>query len=955
MKKGTKIVQGQYSIQEKLGPGPFGTLYLALDRKSGADVAVLSMEGSLDDEEIAILGEFQIYFNRLAALDHPSIAKFHGFAEDGNDCFLVMEHVPHPSLGEYLASQPGKQVSLGEAVRLCGQIADALDLAHKNSLLHLQLTPDTLRVSPDGVVKITGLGLTAVGHALSNFPATDEEEDEEEKSEGGSDGTTAEGEPISPFTAPEQIEGAALTPATDQFALGALFYQMISGDAPFGQVDLEVRRRAIMEEVPPPLKSLSPLQNQALLHAIAKNKRYRFNSCGEFITVMLKSIEPKSRSPQLLVILAVIALFAGLGWQFTRDEEPAPPPTATTPPPAPEKTTPAPVAAIPAPPPVSPAPQQPMPQPQAATPRTAPGTAMLHLFTKPPGAIVHLDGQKLGVTPFAGEKLPSGPHQIRLTHRYYGSVEETLNLVDGAIVKRTYDLPPGYGSLTIDSAPSGAEVTLNGQPLGSPTPVTLGQLQAGRHEVKLKKAPCLTGAANPEVMAETMAKVEIALQGEGLVPYQGECLPPDVASRREAVRIEALKKELLALAEEDFNANRMVLPPEGNALERFRAVLEIEPENAQATKGVLRIVERYHLFAGKALDAGDLTQADRLLATVAEVKAGRAAAERQAALSGRLEQLRLIEPQINHARAALANKDWTLANDALAMAEKILPGHPEIARLRKRIAEQRVKPESNPRPGMQWRESSTGITFTWIPGGCFSMGAADDSGDDGSAATRETPVHEVCVDSFWMGVAEVTNAQYRRFQADHDSGQMSNINLNQDGLPVVNVSWSQAAAFARWLTLGDPDNAYRLPTEAEWEFAARADVAGPTYWPSERPELACQFANVLDRSAFRVFQSTPYLNCDDGHPAAARVAGRRPNPWGLYDMLGNAAEWVMDRLGPYVDDREENPLGPASGDLRVIRGGGFDTHPQDLRLTKRAGAAPGYQAPSLGFRLVKSH
>ncbi len=150
----------------------------------------------------------------------------------------------------------------------------------------------------------------------------------------------------------------------------------------------------------------------------------------------------------------------------------------------------------------------------------------------------------------------------------------------------------------------------------------------------------------------------------------------------------------------------------------------------------------------------------------------------------------------------------------------------------------------HPEPGATWTEPVTGMAFVWVPGGCYQMGS--NKGD-----SYEKPVHQVCLDGFWMGKYEVTNRQFRMFRPGHDSKDYKGVDLNGDNQPAVYVSWNDAKAFIAWLNKKG-GKTYSLPTEAQWEYACRAGTVTMRYWgDSERD--ACVYANVHDETPKKTF------------------------------------------------------------------------------------------------------
>ncbi len=250
-----------------------------------------------------------------------------------------------------------------------------------------------------------------------------------------------------------------------------------------------------------------------------------------------------------------------------------------------------------------------------------------------------------------------------------------------------------------------------------------------------------------------------------------------------------------------------------------------------------------------------------------------------------------------------------------------------------------------------WREPMSGIEFVWIPGGCFEMGSRNAEKDRYS---NEGPIHNVCVDGFWMGRHEVTNAQYRRFRPGHNSKSYKGHSLNEDNQPVVYVNSNDAKAFAAWLSDQDSGKyTFRLPTEAEWEFACRAGTKTARFWGNDSDD-ACSYANVADRSAKRQWASWVVHNCDDGYDVSSPVGTFKPNAFCLYDMLGNVWEWCDDWERNYTRDSAKNPRGPSTGLYRMIRGGSWDVTPRCVRCAVRDDYYPHREYHALGFRLVRT-
>lgn len=219
------------------------------------------------------------------------------------------------------------------------------------------------------------------------------------------------------------------------------------------------------------------------------------------------------------------------------------------------------------------------------------------------------------------------------------------------------------------------------------------------------------------------------------------------------------------------------------------------------------------------------------------------------------------------------------------------------------------------------------VGMAYIPGGEFSMGR--------EGSLDASPVHEVEIAAFYIDLHETTNAEYRVFcdSSGHRLPEFWGSEKYRCGekypsYPVIGVSRSDAQAYAKW-------KGKRLPSEAEWEFAARGGRSNGVY-PSG-PELLDQDANY-------------------GRTAGLKSVGSCvPNAYGLYDMAGNVWEWTADFYGStyYSESPRENPEGPSRGKLAVIRGGSWHSGPGCVRVDYRGALSPGWLDFAVGFRCVR--
>ncbi|GAK50759.1 hypothetical protein U14_02000 [Candidatus Moduliflexus flocculans] len=254
-----------------------------------------------------------------------------------------------------------------------------------------------------------------------------------------------------------------------------------------------------------------------------------------------------------------------------------------------------------------------------------------------------------------------------------------------------------------------------------------------------------------------------------------------------------------------------------------------------------------------------------------------------------------------------------------------------------------------PQPGETLTEPLTGIELVWIPPGRFRMGACEEDLRRGWAYEWELPPHEVDITpGFWMGKYPVTQAQWVAIMKENPSRFTEEKSGNDwQRYPAEGISWYGAQEFLSRVgvitahTLNAAMPTFRLPTEAEWEYACRAGTNA--IWPFGNDDAYLEEHAWYDENSER-----------QTHP----VGQKRPNAWGLYDMQGNVWEWCADWYNRNIyQERGQhepvlNPTGPKSGQFRVIRGGGYGSYARLLRAADRGFEAPSQSNAPVGFRLL---
>lgn len=250
-----------------------------------------------------------------------------------------------------------------------------------------------------------------------------------------------------------------------------------------------------------------------------------------------------------------------------------------------------------------------------------------------------------------------------------------------------------------------------------------------------------------------------------------------------------------------------------------------------------------------------------------------------------------------------------------------------------------------------------------INGGTFEMGSPETEMQREADETQ----HEVTVSDFYIGNMEVTQREYEEVMGENPS------NFKGENLPVENVSWYDAIEYCNKLSEKEgltpvytidgenvswdrSANGYRLPTEAEWEYAARAGTTTPF---NTETSISDEEANYYGHYPYGIeenYFSQENLETEPGRyrQTTVEVNSFAPNNWGLYNIHGNVAEWCFDYYGEYDLENTDNPTGPTTGTLRVNRGGGWNDYAKHLRSAYRASLSPSQKMSNIGFRVARN-
>ncbi|MDW8479728.1 MAG: formylglycine-generating enzyme family protein [Xanthomonadales bacterium] len=406
------------------------------------------------------------------------------------------------------------------------------------------------------------------------------------------------------------------------------------------------------------------------------------------------------------------------------------------------------------------------------------------------------------------------------------------------------------------------------------------------------------------------------------------------------------------------------------------------PQNAQAREGLAAIERALLEQAQQAIGAGRFDEAERLIGDAGRVSPGSSAVLEAASRLQRARQTRAAE-LLAEAERALAAQRFDDAERLLGEAERLTPDIEGVEELRERITS--VKVYASMRPGQVFRDrlqgGGEGPEMVVIPLGGFRMGSPE---REPNRRTNEGPQFEVrFARAFALSRAEITVAQFREFvratgyQTDAERLGDSSVYSEETGridkqrriswendyaggraedeAPVVHVSWNDANAYAQWLARSTGLR-YRLPSEAEFEYALRAGTTTAFPWGDGNPDRVLE--NVTgdqDRSATRRSWSVALPNYGDGFWGPAPVRSFPPNPFGLHDMNGNVSEWVQDCWHDnYVRaPTDGRPWVNEGCNRRVVRGGSWASTPDQLRSAFRLGVNADFRGARVGFRVAR--
>lgn len=926
----------EYELQGVLSVDRYGIKYLAAPAGEAEQVAIkeylpdgiaLRQEGvkvtsrsSVAQADFAAgLAQFLDGARIQAHIDHPNLLKLHRWFEANGTGYIVMDYIEGETISALL--QRRKTLPEAELRQAALPLLEVLEQMHDLGFLHQEIRSGDIIIRLDGspLLLEPGLGRRTRGAARQAF---------------GEQAKIVDlGAPTAGFSPLERYSSSSrLGPWTDIYSLGAVMYHCLAGDPP-----PDAPSRVVQDELVPATKAGAGRYDQGLLKAIdaalAITPGQRPTSIASWRSTFIKAEgadkadatrpghvargatrvaargfgRPTARAPGAaretagapvelpgigakwaLPTAAAVAVTALLTWMDvgilrSPQDSDGPPATArigeepqATPAEAADKAEAAPTESVAA----------------EGAPGATSALATLVVRTEPPGAEVLLGDQLLGRTPLQSAGLPSGEYDLKIQYPSYETLEiRGQILVSGEVAVVERSLLRATGELQLLTEPPGAWVELDGERLAQATPATLEGLPAG--------------------------PLRLRLGAEGYDPMEVDVQVPRGATERVEFRL---------LRSDAFGTLTLVLAPAD-------ASVALPDQDLPYSPG-MRLAEGAHRVQVSAPGhrpetrmvevAGDVRLSIALVAVpqTFSIAVTPPTAKVRLLNGGPYAPGRPLPAGDYRVRVTLAGYEtWeeTISHGAVPTQRKVAL-NPGIGEFTDPLA-----------------AGGSGPKMVLIPSGNFRMGClAEDSCRD-----NEGPVREVTIGAaFALSKHEVTFADYDRFTeaSERPAVQRPDGWPQGGGQPVVQISWEDAAAYAQWLAT-QTGAAYRLPSEAEWEYAARAGTGTIYSWGDE---VGDQLANCSGCGS-------PW---DGANPAP--VGSFNANPWGLHDMHGNLWEWVQDCQSDSYQGAPKDAAPWLAGECgnRMLRGGAYSNSPEVIRAATREWDDRTMRDRTTGFRIA---
>ena len=953
-----QVLANRYEIKELIGQGGMGAVYRAFDKNTDREIALKLLLPSLlknDNARERFLSEAKI----SQQLSHPNIVNVFDVQSEGDLFFLTMELLEGQDLRQWLdnlkaVNQP---TPVDEVKRIASELCDALSYAHEFTV-HRDIKPENIWLDEKGRVKLMDFGIARVQSASQRTQT------------GAAMGTAY-------YMAPEQLQGRELDARADIYAVGVMLYEMLTGQIPAGRFESAITLR----------KDIGKGLNHTIDKALAVNPEQRFANAGEMKAALLSGKAgkgpkmPKAASPanaalshgpnKLVIAGMVLLLVVGIGVAAQQGWLDA----------------------------LKPLDKELIAQQKADAAKLQ--GEIKTLKRRFDNAVRDLDSD---IRDAERDKNSKEEQLLQawmdLAKRYlvdsprYGELEglesqaelhlrdETQSAQAVAVLEQARD---GYQALVDDFyagenvsvlSPQIADLRKKWQgkqdskvwPVSEKVEALYQQARANETDGLLREAEPKLTELNAGYAALIAANDDMAKVNQSLKQAQSAWQKlADSKKLTQVPEIEALKMEekqhraALKAAAELASVTGAMVGLQGQ-IATYKELTSSVANLAKAEKNTLGAKARYEKQRkGYPLDANatakkageQLGAAQAALKAKQWVAAGKGFAEAKAGYDGARSTESKVIASINQARAAQkkaqaakADYDQEKEHDpntattaqairALVAGDKALAARQWNVALSRYGEAEKGLIEATDLARASMAASSVAASMVKIPAGTFRMGSNNGKRD-------EKPAHSVTVSSFYMQEHEVTWNQYQPCINAGVCSSGGNEGWDKNNRPVINVSWNDIQTYIKWLNQKTGQR-FRLPSEAEWEYAARAGSTGKYSWGDS---LSCS------RAKFGSYNNQ--YHC--GAHQTVLVKSYSPNRFGLYDMHGNAGEWVQDCWHDYYYGAPSNGGAWTSGGdcgQRVWRGGGWYMAPHTMRSASRHRFSASYGSSLNGFRLVQ--
>ncbi|MGH7595619.1 MAG: protein kinase domain-containing protein [bacterium] len=911
-----QALMARFEIIEEIGRGGMGVVYKAIQKNLNRPVALKVLPQHLIHQE-EFLKRFHGEAQKAAQLNHPNIVIVYDEGEEHGVHFIAMEYIDGQNLKDIVVTSG--PLPIATMLRWTKPMVDALGYAHKKGMIHRDIKSANILISKEGRPVLTDFGIARIAE---DSQITRSAEASQLTRPGTILGTLQ-------YMSPEQVQGKTVDGRSDIYSLGVVMYQCLTGELPFRSDTDWSAMHKIAAELPTPPRGLRtdiPKAVEAIvLRCMAKNPLDRYQNCDELLAA-LEEVEAETPTTVRPIIETP-----------TRELE---------------KTL--------------------IAEPSVEQPAGI-KTKLGHLDWKK-AAIGIASLAVLGIvvlivlTLSGGRKM--GPGWNGLPEADKKRVERLLQIADTLYQNNKLIDPPGNNAW--EKYRKVLAIHKNNQ--------------FAHEQLDLIRDDLLRQAGALQERGDYVAAKNLMQQGL-------ECFPADSALQRAARHIDVLMLEQRAKGY--ASEQQYISPPSRNAYEVCQKILALDQQNTTAQE-ILQSIESWFLQEGEKLaSAGQqILAAEKYRQALQFFPKNSEFAKRREEIAGEQQ----LKDALAEADKSLRQKDWRRAWNKSVELKNIFPEEQSVLELQNRIINgllseaDNLSQRGNYEQAMEcyslvkqfdskqsttsgeamlserWGDALFGkrlyleaikkyqaankadkvkkaeterskwleIDLVFVPGGAFEMG---DTFGDGEG--DEKPVHRVQLNDFSLSKCEITFNQYNAFCLATGKEKPSDNGWGRGTRPVINVSWIDAKAFCVWLAQRTGAKV-RLPTEAEWEYAALAG-GKKMKWAGTNSE------GDLDQYAWHLLNSK-----NKTQP----VGQQKPNGLGLFDMSGNAGEWCLDGYDEkfYKNSLPTNPLAPYRGKKVVRRGGSAGDAKTNLRCASRSFSEPNpnkWDFPT-GFRIACS-